>query len=512
MGCRMQQDNSGIKANTRTALYYFAVLAGAIVFYVISCAPGALWQDSGMIQYRVLHNDIKGGMGLALSHPLFYMLAIGTKFIPFGGFIYKVNLVAVIAAAVAVANVFLFLRLWLGKTLPAVVGSVSLAVSHTFWWHAEAVETYTLYTAVLTAELIMLLQYVRTRRPGYLYWLGLLNGLSIAEHMLGSIPFLCYAVFIVVLLAKKHIRAGNFAIIVLLWIAGALPYEYLVVRELIQTGELVATLKSAAFGRSWQGAVLNTSLSLKIAKENIMWILLNFPTPNILLLFVGLAVLYKAGPSRGFSNIIIALLVLFLVFAFRYTIVDRYSFFIPFYCMVSILIGVGASVFTGREKRKVLAWLILLLILLPIPVYAAAPKLAQQIGVKSGRGRETPYRNDYTYFLLPWKTGYTGADRFANDALTEAADKAIIYADGSTAYSLLLAQEIGGKRPDVTIVSGHGTINNLNDYNDNISSKLYTQRVVYVVSPVAGYCPQFLLERYDFEKTGVLYKAVEKKK
>jgi len=113
---------------------------------------------------------------------------------------------------------------------------------------------------------------------------------------------------------------------------------------------------------------------------------------------------------------------------------------------------------------------------------------------------------------MPWKTGYTGADRFANDALTEASDKAIIYADGSTAYSLLLAQEIGGKRPDVTIVSGHGTINNLNDYNDSISSKLYTQKVVYVVSPVAGYCPQFLLERYDFEKTGVLYKAVEKKK
>ena len=180
--------------------------------------------------------------------------------------------------------------------------------------------------------------------------------------------------------------------------------------------------------------------------------------------------------------------------------------------MVSILIGVGTSVFFGREKRKVLAWLILLLMLLPIPVYAAAPELAKQLGVKSGRGREIPYRNDYTYFLLPWKTGYTGADRFANDALTEAADKAIIYADGSTAYSLLLAQEIGGKRPDVTIVSGHGTINNLNDYNDSISSKLYTQRVVYVVSPVAGYCPQFLLDRYDFEKTGVLYKAVEKKK
>ncbi len=508
----MQQDSNNIKANKDMARYYFTVLAAAIVLYVVSCAPGVLWQDSGMIQYRVLHNDIEGGMGLALSHPLFYILAIGTKFIPFGGFVYKVNLVAAVAAAVAVANVFLFLRLWLGKNLPAVTGAVTLAVSHTFWWHASVVETYTLYTAILTAELIMLLQYVRTSRTGYLYWLGLLNGLSIADHMLGSIPFLCYAVFIVVLLAKKQIRVGNFVIIVLLWVVGALPYEYLIIKELIQTGELAATLKSAAFGSSWQGAVLNTTLSLRIIKENIMWMLLNFPTPNILLLFVGLAVLYKVGPSRGFSNIIIALLVLFLVFAFRYTIVDRYAFFIPFYCMVSILIGVGASVFFGREKRKVLAWLVLLLILLPIPVYTAAPELARQLGVKSGRGREIPYRNDYTYFLRPWKTGYRGADRFASEALAKVEDKAIIYADGSTAYSLLLAQETGGKRPDITVVSDHGTIHNLDRYGDNMIDKLYTQHAIYVVSAVAGYCPQFLLERYDFEKTGVLYKAVEKKK
>lgn len=76
----------------------------------------------------------------------------------------------------------------------------------------------------------------------------------------------------------------------------------------------------------------------------------------------------------------------------------------------------------------------------------------------------------------------------------------------------MLAQEIGGKRLDVTIVSDHGTIHNLGRYDDDMIDKLYSQRGIYAVSPVAGYCPQFLLERYDFEKTGVLYKAVEKKK
>jgi len=32
---------------------YFAVLFAAVALYVISCAPGALWQDSGMYQYRI---------------------------------------------------------------------------------------------------------------------------------------------------------------------------------------------------------------------------------------------------------------------------------------------------------------------------------------------------------------------------------------------------------------------------------------------------------------------------
>ncbi|MCD6392030.1 MAG: hypothetical protein J7M40_00840, partial [Planctomycetes bacterium] len=58
------------------AFQYALVLIAAIALYAICCAPGALWQDSGLIQYRILHNDIEGKLGLALSHPLFYMAGI----------------------------------------------------------------------------------------------------------------------------------------------------------------------------------------------------------------------------------------------------------------------------------------------------------------------------------------------------------------------------------------------------------------------------------------------------
>jgi hypothetical protein len=496
-------------AKPKLAQYYTAVLCGALALYVVSCAPDVLWQDSGLIQYRIWHNDIEGFLGLAISHPLFYILAIGVKYIPVGEFVHRINLVSAIAAAFAVANMFLLVRLWLGRNLPALVAALTLAVSHTFWRHASIIETYTLWTALFLAELIMLLQYTRTGRVRYLYWLGLLNGLSIAVHMLASIPLICYAVFVAFLLAKKEIHIRNLAIIVLLWIAGALPYEYLIVKNIIQTGDLAGTLASAAFGQRWQGAVLNASLSMRIVKENFLYILLNFPTPNFLLFFTGCFGLFKISPGRSFRNILLALIVLFFLFAFRYTVPDRYAFFIPFYCLVSILIGLGTDILQSQKNLKVPAFLVLFFCILPVGVYAALPSLAEKMQLNIGTRNDIPYRDDYEYFLRPWKTGYKGAERFAEEALDLPEDNAVIYSDTTTVGPLLYLQEVKGKRPDVKIVSGTVNSKDAPKFDERTIEQLLKARKVYVVSPKPGYCPQFVLDHYDFIRAGILWQVVK---
>jgi len=496
-------------AKPKSARHYVAVLCGALALYIVSCAPGALWQDSGLIQYRIWHNDIEGFLGLAISHPLFYILAIGAKYIPLGEFAHKVNLLSAIAAAVAVANMFLLVRLWLGRNFPAVIAALTLAVSHTFWRHASIIETYTLWTALFLAELIMLLQYTRTSRVRYLYWLGFLNGLSIAVHMLASIPLLCYAAFVIFLLAKKEIRPKDLGILALLWIAGALPYEYLIVKNIIQTGDVTGTLASAAFGHRWQGAVLNASVSTKIVKENFLYILLNFPTPNFLLFFAGCFGLFKMSPGRGFRNVVLALTVLFFLFAFRYTVPDRYAFFIPFYCMVCILTGLGTYLLQQRMSRKVFVFLLLFLSLLPVGVYAAVPALAGKMQLNIGTRNDIPHRDDYEYFLWPWKTGYNGAERFADEALSLAEADAVIYADTTTVAPLLYLQEVKGKRPDVKIVSGSAKSKNAPGFDEQTIGQLLEAGPVYVVSSQPGYCPEFLLDNYDFVRAGILWRVVE---
>jgi len=500
----------GVVGSDNPVAGYFAVFLAAAALYAATCAPGPVWQDSGVIQYRVWHNDIEGQLGLALSHPLFYLIAIAAKYVPFGEFAYRVNLVTAIISALAVANLYLLLRLWLGRNFPAIVGALTLALSHTFWRHATIPETYNLYISLLLVELIVLLKYLQSRRTALLYALGFLNGLAIADHMLASIGFVCYAALIAVLWATKRIRIGSILVIMLLWVIGASPYEYLIVKKLIQSGDLSATISSALFGDGYRQNVLNTSLSLRIVKENLCWIMLNFPTPNILLFFVGLFALHRLAPARAFANILLALLVMFFVFAFRYTIVDRYAFFIPFYCIVSILIALGAHYVVLVRRHRSLAWVIVLSTILPVPSYVAAPQVAKKLGITSGRRREIPYRNDYEYFLRPWRTGYKGAEKFAEDAFSVAERNAIIYADVTTAPPLLYAQQVESKRLDLSITSRIGWSENCPKFDQHTFERLFAERAVYVVTPLPGYCPKFLLDNYNFVKAGVLYRVVER--
>ncbi|MCX5647194.1 MAG: DUF2723 domain-containing protein [Phycisphaerae bacterium] len=494
---------------------YGVVLLAAATLYGISSAPGAVWQDSGLIQYRVWHNDIEGSEGLAISHPLYHLLAIGAKYIPFGEFGRRVNLVSAVAAAIAVANLYLLMRLWLGRDFPAVIGAVTLALSHTFWWHASIAETYTLWAALFLGEMVVLLEYTRSKRVGYLYLLGLLNGLAIAVHMLAAIPLACYLVFLIVLSARRSIRAKDLTIITALWVLGALPYEYLVLKNMIHSGDVLGTLASAAFGNRWRADVLNTSLSWKLIQEDLLFIMLNFPTPNALLFPVGLYGLHRIGRTSGFRRVIVALLVLFFVFAARYTVADRFAFFLPFHCVVAVVIGLGAYEFVGwgLPHRALFGGasptlLVVALAVLPVAVYALMPTMAQRLPLSIGTRQDIPYRNDYEYFLRPWRTGYTGAERFAREALTTAEPDAILCADSTTVAPLLYVQEVKELRPDVKIVAGIARSRGAPQVDEQTIAQLLGEHPVYVVSRRSGYCPAFILAKYELAQAGVLWRVV----
>ena len=491
--------------NPLTGYVTALLLAGTL--YVVSCAPGILWQDSALFVYRTWHNDIQGNLGLALSHPLYFMITIVAKYIPLGELAYRVNLVSALFGAIAVANLFLFLRLWIGRARPAIIGAITLAVSWNFWQHSAIAEVYTLYIAQMLAELIVLLLYVRTKRLRYLYLLGLFNGLAIANHMWAVFGFVCYAVFLILLRARKEVGTKNLVLVILLWIIGALPYEYLIAKELIQSGDLMATLSSAAFGNTWQRHVTGTYMSMKIVLENLIFVSLNFPTPNLLLLFVGLWTLRRKALERSVANILLILAIMYFVFAFRYNVADRFAFFLPFYCLAAAFIGLGADVILSRFNSKSTAILLLIFALLPVPAYFIIPDMARKAYKPLGQRRQRLYRDEYDYFLKPWKTGNDGAQRFADEAMDILDKNAIIYAYPTDAHTLLYTQEVMGKRPDVKIVSLCDWSENAPALNKDTVADLIEKWPIYVVSPENAL--GFLVENYDFVETWPVYRVTK---
>ncbi|MBW8034289.1 MAG: DUF2723 domain-containing protein [Planctomycetes bacterium] len=488
---------------------YFVVFVLAAALYAITCAPGSLFQDSGMFQYRIWHNDVEGGLGLALAHPLYHLIGMAAKSIPLGEYGYRINLISAICGAITVANIFLLIRFFVGGLIPAAVGALSLTLSWTFWQHCAIAEVYTLYTAIFSAELIFLFLCFKKQKVGWLYLLAFFNGLSISNHMWGILPLACYLVMIVVLLYRRNIRFGQILLMALPWTAGCAPYLYLIIRELIATGDFAGTIQSALVGGSYGSKVLNVALSTTIVKKNFMFFGLSFPTPNILLFFVGLFAVYKVIGFKTFANMLLAMMLIFFVFAFRYTVPDRYAFFIPFYCLVCVFIGVGCRVVLERFKNRYLPFAIVIGALLPVGVYAVVPIIAERMEFSLGTKRQIPYRNEYTYFLRPWQCGNDGPKLFAADALDSVEDNGVIIADGTTVYALWYAQQFAGLRRDVKIISKHGDYKNPIDFvTVETLDDLLAAEAVYVVTPQKRYCPEFILEsgKYDFVKSGPVFR------
>jgi hypothetical protein len=497
--------------NKNIALSYFCVFVLTAILYTLTCAPGALWQDSGMYQYRIWHNDIEGNLGLALAHPLYHVIGIAAKAFPFGEYGFRINLMSAFFGALTIANLFLLLRLWLEEFFAAVIGAITLAVSWTFWQHCAIAEVYTLYTAIFATELIFLFQYFKTDSKNWLYMLFLFNGLSIANHMWGVIPLACYIVLVAMLLRRKTINGKDMIFIILLWSIGAALYLYLIVKAIIDTGNVNAVISSALFGGGYKSKVLNVSMSPQIILQNFMFIGYNFLTPNILLLFVALYSLYKLTTKHTFANMLLALTVLFLVFAFRYKVPDRYAFFIPFYCLVAILMGAGVKVFCQRYQWAGLRLLLVLLSFMPVLGYEFMPAVAKKLKVNIPTRRKIPYRDDYTYFLQPWKGGDNAAGLFSSEALNLVEEDAVIIADGTTVYPLWYCQEFKGLRQDVKILSLHKSYTNPVEFPTvDTMEEIMESSGVYIVSPVKGYCPQFLTESYDFVQQGPLYRVVKR--
>ena len=480
---------------------WLSTLAIALTVYVVSLAPGPLWQDSGLAQVRVLQRDLFGELGLALSHPLYYLLALAAQWLPVGNPAWRTGLVAAVAGAVTVANVALLLRLLTGRAMPAVTGALAVGVAHTFWQHAAMPEVYTVSTALLTAELLCLAAWCVTGQARWIVLLFLANGLGISNHLLALLSLVCYGLLVAYLWLRGRVPGRALLWSGVAWVLGASIYLALIVVTLARGAGLQETIHSALFG-DFARNVLNVRLGWHLIRNSVMYLGLNFPTPLALLAPLGIWA-WRSDRFRVARVALLGLLTIHLLYAVRYDVPDQYTFFIPSIVLIGVLIGLGAAVLCGGGGRA-LQTAVIAAAILPVGVYAALPEFAHSAGLKIGVTRQVPYRDEYRYFLQPWKTGDDGAMRFAlatRDALPAGA---VLLADSTTVRPIHYLQLTGQWSEQVKVVPPSCGSRGI-DLASEALRRTAAEGRLYVVSNVAPYCPDWVLKSAALVPHGPVY-------
>jgi len=496
-------DDGGSSLPPRLWVDWCIVFLASLVLYVLTCAPDVLMSDSGVYQLRVASFPPTPAKhmpdGLVHIHALYLGLAKVFTLLPVGNIAYRVNLASGWFGAMAVASVFVSARLLTGSRWAATLGALSVGLGHTFWAYSVIAECLTLAAAFLTAELLFLLLFARTGKTRWFLIAALANGLSISNHMMGALATPVYAILAIVWLRRGRLTRTDVLSAIGLWLLGTSIYLFLILRTLLDTGDLLGVIRSATTG-PWPATNVSVSASL-LAKVG-GYLILQYPTLLVLLAVVALWVKPTHEGDRPVKRAIIGVAAIHLVFAMRFPVKDQYVFFVAPYTCLGLLVGLGAWAVIRRWRWT--RWAGLVLAVAPVGAYMILPAAARWIGVNPFT-RSLPYRDPYEFFLKPWQQGNYGVRRFSEEAFEILPENAVLFADTTVAAALLYVQRIEGKRADLTFVWRWEDLPLERFLHQTFPPRW--RKPVYLVATQQPYAPRVLLRDCQIVPKGILYQV-----
>ena len=431
-------------------LYLLVLLfVGISLFYLGTLAPTVLWGDSAFCQRAAWDGTLKPDGG---GHWLWLQFARLFASLPIGSVALRVNLLSAVAAVVTLIFLYRAMRaLELGCT-GAVVACTSLTVSHTFWMHAVRAEVYTVFTAIMALQLWLWLSW-RPEKPWPMYLAGCLLSISFLGHQM-AVLLVPAALF---LLAKRRrwFSTKDWAVFFGLFTIGLLFFVVVLFWQtkddnLFNTMRLYFTRADVYYTQS----LFDFSL-LRLPRDLVIWLGL------LGLQFVGCAGLlgiYGLGKSMLRVNSWVTLLILYatgVFFAFSYRVNDQFVFYLPSYVTFSFFVARGWQRVQSHRLLKSYAariGVLVSIVLLPIALYSALPRLLTLFRLNPLDVRTLPGREPNQYFLWPASSDDYGAAIYAQTALQGVAPNSAIIADHTPLEPLRYLQTVEGVRPDVQLI------------------------------------------------------------
>ncbi len=159
---------------------FFALLIGmlSLALYVRTLAPSLLYGD--VAEFQTLSYTL--GMTHASGYPTQIIFGKLFTFLPFGDIAFRVNLMSAFFGALAVANVYLIVRLMGGWRTAGLAASSALAASAFFWRRTIIAESYAPAAWMLSLVWLFVLLWRHTDDWRWLFAAGLVGGLSLGVH------------------------------------------------------------------------------------------------------------------------------------------------------------------------------------------------------------------------------------------------------------------------------------------------------------------------------------------
>lgn len=419
---------------------YPALLLSLLAFlvYFLTGARTIQWQDSGQFTLRIGHGMLYNHWGLAMVHPLHYMLGrLACMLMPWN-LPWAVTAVSALGGAAAVGGTYACTSRWTGCWKSATFAAFTLMLAHTFWRFSGLPEVYTLSAALLIFQVYCLLRIRQDHDTGWWVPLMGLNGLSWANHNLALLELAILAPLFLLAWRRKAFSHLTALYAILFWIVGSLPYTALIFLTMVQQASFWPVIHSALFGYDFAGQVLGVSPRWVFTAVSIAFLILSFPS---LALPLGVRAAWR---QRKALAPVLGLLLIHLLFVLRYDVIDQYTFLIPVFTLLAFFAGIGfhQTMHIPRLRQAALV----LLCLQPF-LYALAPTLVRRTALleKTGFTRNKPYRDDANYLFWPWTFLETSAEQIAKDAVEIAGPEGVIVVeDGMGLYALVWMLEAYG--------------------------------------------------------------------
>lgn len=177
----------------------------AFFLYLLTAPPFLLWLDASRFVAAIVT------LGIANPpEPLYIMLAKPFTFIPFGSYIFRIQIFSALTAAITLFLLYKLILLQSNQKI-ALFGTVLMAFSYQFWSQAQNVETFILVTLIEVIILYLLIKAQSSKRQFFisLTLIALLMGLSTGTNpvILSIVPTILWVMWT----KRQFLTIGGFA-------------------------------------------------------------------------------------------------------------------------------------------------------------------------------------------------------------------------------------------------------------------------------------------------------------